>query len=240
MPADAATFPDWVTAFAWISLVIGFACAAWVWLDVRRRPQRMSVMNVVWPVNMLFGGIVWLLVYLRIGRSAARGDDRPPPQRSMRQAVAISTNHCGAGCTLGDIVGEFLLVLVPVLAVVTGYGWLFQERIFAVWVWDFVFAFAIGIAFQYFAIVPMRGLGFRDGLKAAVTADAASISAWQVGMYGTMAIAQFLLAPLWFGGMIPVLTPEFWFAMQVAMVIGFCTSYPVNWLLIRAGVKERM
>ncbi|WP_353815619.1 hypothetical protein [Agromyces sp. SYSU T00266] len=69
MPADAAVFPDWVTAIAWTSLVIGFACAGWVRLDVRRRPRRMSVMNVVWPMNMLFGGILWLLAYLRIGRS---------------------------------------------------------------------------------------------------------------------------------------------------------------------------
>ncbi len=35
-------------------------------------------------------------------------------------------------------------------------------------------------------------------------------------------------------------TPEFWFAMQAAMLAGFCTAYPVNWLLIRAGVKEKM
>ena len=34
--------------------------------------------------------------------------------------------------------------------------------------------------------------------------------------------------------------PEFWFAMQLAMLAGFVTSYPVNWLLIRIGWKERM
>ncbi len=33
---------------------------------------------------------------------------------------------------------------------------------------------------------------------------------------------------------------EFWFAMQAAMVAGFLTSYPVNWWLVSAGVKERM
>lgn len=35
-------------------------------------------------------------------------------------------------------------------------------------------------------------------------------------------------------------TPEFWFMMQIAMLCGFVTSYPVNWWLIRAGIKERM
>jgi hypothetical protein len=32
----------------------------------------------------------------------------------------------------------------------------------------------------------------------------------------------------------------FWFAMQIAMLGGFATSYPVSWVLIRAGWKEQM
>ena len=35
-------------------------------------------------------------------------------------------------------------------------------------------------------------------------------------------------------------TPEFWFAMQIAMLCGFATAYPMNWLLIRTGIKEKM
>jgi hypothetical protein len=35
-------------------------------------------------------------------------------------------------------------------------------------------------------------------------------------------------------------TPEFWFMMQIAMLAGFITSYPVNWWVIKAGIKERM
>ncbi len=59
-------------------------------------------------------------------------------------------------------------------------------------------------------------------------------------MYGFMALAHFWLfgmllhAPLRPGGI------EFWFMMQLAMLCGFLTSYPVNWWLLRAGVKEPM
>jgi len=28
--------------------------------------------------------------------------------------------------------------------------------------------------------------------------------------------------------------------MQIAMLCGFVTSYPVNWWLLRSGVKEKM
>ena len=41
----------------------------------------------------------------------------------------------------------------------------------------------------------------------------------------------------------PHLTTEhaaFWFLMQVGMIIGFATTYPMNWWLIRHGIKEVM
>lgn len=35
-------------------------------------------------------------------------------------------------------------------------------------------------------------------------------------------------------------TVAFWFIMQVAMVAGFATAYPVNWWLVFSGIKERI
>jgi hypothetical protein len=55
-----------------------------------------------------------------------------------------------------------------------------------------------------------------------------------------MAVIQFSWYRSDFGGIAEVNSPEFWFAMQLSMLAGFCTSYPVNWLLIRAGLKEKM
>ncbi len=43
-----------------------------------------------------------------------------------------------------------------------------------------------------------------------------------------------------FGVALRVDTIEFWFMMQIAMIFGFVTTYPVNWWLIRLGIKERM
>ena len=101
-------------------------------------------------------------------------------------------------------------------------------------------AFLIGIVFQYFTIKPMRDLSVGQGIWQAVKADIASISSWQIGMYGVMAIIQFVVFRPAFGGTAEVNSPEFWFAMQAAMIAGFCTAYPVNWLLIRGGVKVKM
>ncbi len=121
-----------------------------------------------------------------------------------------------------------------------GWGTLFSEKMFAVWILDFVFAFVLGIGFQYFTIAPMRGLSLGPGLVAALKADTLSLTAWQIGMYGFMALAQFVLFRGLLGVSLAVDTPEFWFMMQIAMLAGFATSYPVNWWLIRVGIKEKM
>jgi hypothetical protein len=55
-------------------------------------------------------------------------------------------------------------------------------------------------------------------------------------MYGWMAVATFAV----FGHELPKDSPVFWFMMQVAMLAGFLTAYPVNWWLVRSGMKERM
>jgi hypothetical protein len=79
-----------------------------------------------------------------------------------------------------------------------------------------------------------------EGLKEAAKADVASLTFWQIGMYGMMAIFHFAVFKGLWGADVTAADPAFWFAMQIAMMAGFVTAYPVNWLLIRKGVKEEM
>jgi len=82
----------------------------------------------------------------------------------------------------------------------------------------------------------MKKLSVAEGLRAALKADTLSLTAWQVGMFGCMAVVTFGLL----GRELPKTTPVFWFMMQVAMLLGFLTSYPVNAWLLRRGIKEAM
>ena len=82
----------------------------------------------------------------------------------------------------------------------------------------------------------MKKLSPMKGLAAALKADALSLTAWQLGMYGWMAMATFVI----FGRELAKTSAIFWFMMQIAMLAGFCTSYPVNWLLVKRGIKEKM
>ncbi len=226
--------PHALHVFSIAMIALGVACAALVAVDVARHPQKMGVMNAVWPLVALFGTLPILWFYRRYGRATNSGGESP-----RWVSVAKGAFHCGAGCTLGDLVAETLAIAWPAMLVPFGWRWAFHERMFATWTLDFVFAFGFGIAFQYFAIAPMRDLGVRDGLVAALKADSLSLISWQLGMYGFMAIVQFVVAPR-LGAKVDATMLEFWFAMQIAMWCGLATSLPVNAWLIRAGLKEAM
>ena len=69
-------------------------------------------------------------------------------QRPYWQSVALSALHCGAGCTLADIIGEWFTNYVPVT--VAG------SQLFGNWVLDFILALMIGVYFQFYAIREME------------------------------------------------------------------------------------
>lgn len=245
-------------AWTWLALSLASAVAIVADVAVRRHRQSMPVMEWVWPITALYFGPVALWAYLRYGRQyspayvaehrgppaeaggAMAGMDmggmdmgamdlaeRPPVPHWVR--VAISTSHCGSGCTLGDIAAEWLIFALGLT--------LFGAAIYASFVLDYLFAFTLGVVFQYFAITEMGTRDWGELVRRTAKADAYSLTAFEVGLFAWMALTFFVLFTS------PHLTPTspvFWFMMQVGMIIGFLTSYPANAWLIRRGVKEAM
>jgi hypothetical protein len=248
--------PHWLAIVSWVSLAVGFASALAILADevLLGNRQQMWVMNLVHPTTALYWGPVWLWAYVCNGRKAGRKEMRKEARRltgadvdaeELRERaestdsgdvrpwhVANAVSHCGAGCTLGDIGGEWILFAVfasPALGASGTYGWELVA--------DFALAWTLGVGFQYFTIVPMRDdVGKVAGLWQAIRVDTASIASFQLGLFGWMALSHFVLwqPPL------PVDTAGHWFMMQVGMIVGFFTAWPVNRLLVRSGVKEKM
>ncbi len=218
---------------ALVSLLIAGLCVVIIGVDMLNgHRQKMWIMNYVWLLTPLYSGLVGLYAYYKLGRPMShppgQQEQREKPAKPFWQSVVVGALHCGSGCTLGDIVVETAVLFVPVS--------LFGRAIFGAWALDYLVAFLFGIAFQYFTIRPMKNLSPGEGLKAALKADTLSLTAWQVGMYGWMAIAVFVI----FKHELKASDPVFWFMMQLAMVAGFLTAYPVNWWLIKTKVKEAM
>ncbi len=225
---------------AWVSIGLAVTCALWIAADEVRHPQAMGVMNVVWPVTALYFSVFAVWAYYGVGRKKTREamNRRGGGQMEMSPRgqgsptvtqVAVGTSHCGAGCMLADVGCEFGIAAAGLT--------LLGSVLWAEYAIDFAAAWALGIVFQYFAIKPMSEMTAGQAVWAAVKADTLSILAFQIGMYGWMALVYFRLFPA------PHLTPfgpVYWLVMQVGMICGYCTSYPMNWLLIRAGLKEAM
>ena len=189
----AASPPFWLHVLAWVSLATAFACAVAIAVDilVRRYRQPMRIMEVVWPVTALYLGPLAVWGYQRYGRpKSARWLEeharRNPPDRPAWTGTALGVSHCGTGCTLGDIVAE--LAVFGLGLTVAG------TALFAEMIGDYLAALALGIAFQYFAIAPMRGLGARKGLVEAAKADVASLTSFEIGLFGWMALMYYVLS----------------------------------------------
>lgn len=206
-------YPGWLHMLAWAYLSLCFLCAAIIIVhEAVADGQKMFIMYLVWPITALYLGPAALWMYFH---------------KEARTDVAVAAMHCGAGCTLGDIVAEFA---------VSAGGWTFAGSEFATrLMMDFVLGWTFGIVFQYFSIMPMRHVSPGEGLLLAIRSDTITIIAFQIGLFSWMALVHFVLFP-------GLRTDEavFWFMMQIGMIIGYFTSLPANVFVLNAGWKERM
>ncbi|MDY0407184.1 DUF4396 domain-containing protein [Virgibacillus sp. 179-BFC.A HS] len=239
-------------------------------IDVSKHPQKMMpIMNIVWPLTGLYFPIVGMWAYYKLGRSNGNMkiehnsdqtghmghhdhdymhnnhknmshpkhmnhdshehmEHHEHGDKPFWQSVFVSTTHCSSGCSLGDMIG------VPIVAL-TGLT-IAGSTLFADYAVEFVLAYIFGIAFQYY------GMGFKKqkepgkAIKNAIKADTWSLIAFEIGMFGWMALVHYVF----FIQMPEPTTAVFWFMMQIAMMLGFLTSYPANWILVKKGIKHAM
>lgn len=254
-PRMNAPYPEWLHILSWAYLSLCFLCGVIMTIDELRRPQKMMIMNFVWPITALYGGPVALWGYFKsapkmttqhvqqmsqeikrdlnqekqTGVLQVRAQSHSQDSEPTREQVAVGVSHCGAGCTLGDISAEWWVFLMGL----SFAGGDFQTRILL----DFLLAWSFGVVFQYLTIAPMRGLSFGKGLIQAMRADTLSIVTFQMGLFGWMALTYFVLFP---GPHLHPTEAVFWFMMQVGMILGYFTSYPANIFLLKSGWKEKM
>lgn len=239
-------FPTWLHYLSIISVLFGIFSFFIIWTDIKKNPQSMKIMKYVWPINALWSGPLGLLIYYKIGRELKSDHNMDMDMSHMNmsmdnmdmkgmkmgnkpfwQSVISGTFHCGAGCSLADLITPWIFLIFPFTV--------FNSITLGDWTLAYIFALVIGVAFQYYAISPMLGQTGPKIWIRALKVDFFSLTSWQVGMYGWMAIVIYILY-----GRISPFNIEFWFMMQIAMACGFVTAYPTNWILIKLGIKSEM
>ena len=235
---------------AYLWLIICILSMFIIIIHIIKHPQHMKIMNYVWPINALWGGpfILWAYFTLGIHRhmhhmknmANMSGNQNNMDHNDMNhknsankyqhfwQGIIVDALHCGAGCSLADLIGSFIFFyLIPFT--IAG------QSIFGEWLFDYILALIIGVFFQYKAIKPMSNTSNITTWVRAFKIDFWSLTSWQIGMYGWSAVEHFIMHL----NLMPA-NPIFWLMMSIGMMCGFITAYPTNWLLVKLNIKTGM
>lgn len=213
--------PEWLTPLAWIFIASALLSAAWIASDIylRRHRHGSVASELVWVTSALYLGPFAVPIYLRSGRTGAAGTT------SARRSAAVAALPGGGASAVAHLIGVplvvasgltiagidlwVMIIVIGVLATVLLFGY---ER-------------AAGAGQQ------QQGTGARRGVTvgAAATAALLTVLAFDVGMGGWMLLLHYnALMP-------PATEGSFWFLMQIGILIGLVTGYPVVRWLVRRG-----
>jgi hypothetical protein len=177
----------------------------------RKNPEIPSLMKAVWLLTVVYSGLLGLAVYWMTGRKQIPRDG--PWRRAAR-----STAHCYSGCGMGEIIG---IVIAAGLLSLTTWG------VAAI---TFTLAYLFGFTLTFGPLV-QEGVPVGTALSDAFYSESASI----VVMEAVAITVDIVLA-----GAATMGEALFWASLAVSLSCGLIAAWPVNYLLIRRGVKEGM
>ena len=209
MSTMGSAVPGWVTPVAWAFLALAVISAAAIAYDIYARGHRHASVaaEIVWIGSAFYLGPAALVLYARHRRRGGAG----------RHPSAADTLPGGTASAIAHVVG------VP-LVIASGFTIAGTD----LWVMILVIAvLAVALVFLYERATGAPG-GAGAPVGAAAVAAVLTVLAFDVGMGGWMVL-------LHLNALMPAATEvSFWFLMQVGIVLGLVTGYPVvAWLARR-------
>jgi hypothetical protein len=182
----------------------------------------MKTMRWGWVLVTLYTGPFGFIVYWFQHRAPARETPEPSEPPLWEQSVE-STIHCVAGDATGILLA----------AVVT--SWLRLPMSLEVMV-EYAAGFAVGLfVFQALCMKPSFDGSYWRAVKGTLLAETLSMNAVMAGMIPVMVI----LMSRDMSAMEPS-SVRFWGMMSLAFMVSTVTTYPVNWWLVKRGLKHGM
>jgi hypothetical protein len=206
----------------WIWFALTTLSVAYVAYDLFTSTPEMKVMKWGWILVTVYTGPVALVIYWRSCREPATGTHETFIAPLWKQSVG-STIHCLAGDASGIIVAA---AVTSVLRSPMGID-------AAV---EYVAGFAVGLLiFQALFMKDMLGVSYRKAVAKTWLPEWLSMNAVMAGMVPTMVIVMTRDT----SAMDPT-GVRFWGVMSLATLVGAATGFPVNWWLVKHGLKHGM
>lgn len=194
---------------------------AFVAIDIRTTPES-TVMKWGFVLVTLFTGPFGAFLYVLGCREPLPGTHEAYVAAPWRQALG-STMHCVAGDGVGILVGAVIaaVLALPPLA-------------------DFVLEYMLGFLFGWgiFQALFMRDMVGGSYTRALTTTFIPELTSMNCLMAG-MAIVSMIGKANVAGGTQPS-SPAFWFIMSMALLVGLCAAYPMNYWLVSKKLKHGM
>jgi putative flippase GtrA len=140
-------------------------------------------------------------------------------QKASTLKLAVSaTLHCLLGCGIGEVVG---------VIIGTYLGWGIPATMTLAIILGFIFGFLLGI-------IPLLRKGFTimSAFKIVFAAEFLSIAV----MEAFEVAAQLVIPGVMEAGLNDAL---FWIGMLAALTVGFIAAFPVNYYMIKQGVRHQ-
>lgn len=209
-----------LTLWNWFGLTL-FSVAFVAW-DLMTRTPEMKVMKAGWILVVLYTGPVGFLVYWISCREPAPGTHEEFVAPLWKQAVG-STVHCMAGDATGIIAA----------AIVTSSLRLTMAADTLV---EYAAGFAFGLfVFQALFMKEVLQTSYGNAVRRTWFPEWLSMNAVMAGMIPVMVV----LMRRDMRAMEPGST-RFWAVMSLASLVGSVLAYPVNYWLVKVGLKHGM
>jgi len=215
-------FPAWIDLLLilWFTLT-GLTVIYLAW-DLFTRTPAMKVMKWGWLLVALYTGPVAFIVYWLSCREPVPGTHEKFVAPQWKQTVG-STIHCMAGDATGVIVAAALTSLLHTPM------WLDA-------IVEYIAGFVFGLfIFQALFMKDMLGGSYVGAVRATVLPEWLSMNGVMAGMIPTMVILMYHDMEAMHPG-----SMRFWGIMSLATLVGAIPSYPINWWLVKKGLKHGM
>ena len=182
----------------------------------------MKTMRWGWVLVILYTGPFGFIVYWLLHSAPARRTHKPSEPSLWEQSID-STIHCVAGDGTG--------ILVAVMAM----SWL-RPPMGVELIVEYVAGFAVGLfLFQAPCMESTFNGSYRRAVRGTFLPETLSMNAIMAGMIPVMII----LMSRDMSAMAPA-SVRFWGIMSLGFVVSTVTTFPVNWWLVKRGLKHGM
>ncbi len=210
--------PAWLTPIAWAFIALALLTAALIAADIFGRSRRHGnlAQELVWVASGLYlGPLAWWL-YARRGRTVSEARNSPASRDDVSPAEASLPG--GAASAAAHLIGV-PLVLASGLTIAGIDLWVMLLVIGSL-------AIVLLFGFEWAAAASQ---GRTVAVAAAAGAAVLTVLAFDIGMAGWMLLLHFTEY------MPPASEGTFWFLMQIGIILGLVTGYPVASALARRG-----